>query len=130
LLPAAPAAAARFSVALMELGALVCTSRAPRCADCPIADRCAWVRDGRPEYVGPSVRPQRFVGTDRQVRGLLLDVLRGAADPVGKVALDLVWPDAAQRERALAGLVVDGLIDSLPDGRFALPNSAASREPR
>jgi A/G-specific adenine glycosylase len=121
LLPAAPATAARFSVALMELGALVCTARAPRCADCPIADRCAWVRAGRPAYDGPLVRPQRFAGTDRQVRGLLMGVLRGALGPVGKPVLDAVWADPVQRERALDTLVVDGLVDPLPDGRFALP---------
>jgi A/G-specific adenine glycosylase len=67
------------------------------------------------------VRPQRFTGTDRQVRGLLMDVLRGSDAPVVRGALDLVWPDAAQRERALAALVADGLVDPLPDGRFALP---------
>ena len=67
------------------------------------------------------MRPQRFAGTDRQVRGLLLDVLRSASGPVAKTALDVVWPQAAQRERALDGLVVDGLVDPLPDGRFALP---------
>ena len=121
LLPAEPARAARFSVALMELGALVCTARAPRCAECPLADRCAWLAAGAPPYAGPRVRPQRFAGTDRQVRGLLLDVLRGSPAPVGKPALDLAWPDPAQRERALDGLVADGLVDPLPDGRYALP---------
>ena len=65
--------------------------------------------------------PQRFAGTDRQVRGLLLDVLRAAAAPGDQAALDVVWPDPVQRERALDGLVADGLIDPLPDGRFALP---------
>jgi A/G-specific adenine glycosylase len=105
----------------MELGALVCTARTPRCPSCPIADRCAWRQAGSPPYAGPTVRPQRFTGTDRQVRGLLMDVLRGSDAPVVRGALDLVWPDAAQRERALAALVADGLVDPLPDGRFALP---------
>ena len=83
--------------------------------------RCAWRLAGAPVYDGPSVRPQRFAGTDRQVRGLLLDVLRAATTPVTKTALDIVWPDSIQRERALDTLVVDGLVDPLPDGRFALP---------
>jgi A/G-specific adenine glycosylase len=121
LLPTEPAVAARVGVALMELGALVCTARTPRCPSCPIADRCAWRQAGSPPYAGPTVRPQRFTGTDRQVRGLLMDVLRGSDAPVVRGALDLVWPDAAQRERALAALVADGLVDPLPDGRFALP---------
>ena len=121
LLPDAPAAAARCSVALMELGALVCTARAPTCGSCPVAFRCAWHRAGCPPYTGPAARPQRFTGTDRQVRGRLLDVLRGAPAAVPKVALDLVWHDDVQRERALDSLVADGLIDPLPDGRYALP---------
>ncbi len=121
LLPLEAAAAARFGVAVMELGALVCTARSPRCEACPIRDRCAWVAAGSPAYAGPRARPQRFTGTDRQVRGLLLDVLRGADGPVERAALDLAWTDPVQRERALDGLVVDGLVDPLPDGRFALP---------
>ncbi len=121
LLPDDPVAAARASVAFMELGALVCTARAPHCAECPLESRCAWRLAGAPSYAGPSVRPQRFAGTDRQVRGLLLDVLRAASTPVTKAALDVVWPDSTQRERALDTLVVDGLVDPLPDGRFALP---------
>jgi A/G-specific adenine glycosylase len=115
------AAAARFSAALMELGAVVCTARRPRCADCPVAARCAWMRAGRPAGSAPARVAQRFAGTDRQVRGLLLDVLRDAADPVPRVRLDAVWADVAQRDRCLDTLLVDGLVEQTDDGRFALP---------
>lgn len=111
----------------MELGALVCTARAPRCADCPIAGQCAWRLAGAPPYRGPRARPQRYEGTDRQARGRLLDVLRGAPAPVPRAELDLAWPAAVQRERALDSLVVDGLVDPLPDGRYALPGAATVR---
>jgi A/G-specific adenine glycosylase len=121
LLPETPTAAARFSVALMELGALVCVAGEPRCDQCPIADQCAWRAAGYPAYTGPTARPQRFAGTDRQVRGLLMAVLRDAHGPVEPARLDLVWADAVQRQRALDSLVVDGLVDPLPDGRYALP---------
>jgi len=121
LLPHDPARAARLSVALMELGALVCLARTPDCAGCPIADRCAWLAAGAPEYTGPRARPQKFDGTDRQVRGRLLNVLRDSSTPVQKPALDAVWTDAMQRERALDSLIADGLVDPLPDGRYALP---------
>jgi len=121
LLPAEPAVAARFSVAVMELGALVCVARAPRCEQCPIAGACAWRAAGYPAYTGPTVRPQRFEGTDRQVRGLLLAVLRDATGPVEQHRLDAVWADAGQRQRALDSLVVDGLVDPLPGGHYALP---------
>ena len=121
LLPAEAEAAARLSVALMELGALVCTARNPCCLSCPLAASCAWRAAGAPAHAGRATRAQRFAGTDRQVRGLLLDVLRGADDPVDRAALDVVWPDPVQRERALDTLVVDGLVDPQPDGRYALP---------
>jgi A/G-specific adenine glycosylase len=122
LLPDEPAVAARFSAALMELGALVCTARTPRCGACPIAVTCAWRLAGSPPYDGPVVRPQRFAGTDRQVRGLLLGVLRAGDGPVTRAALDAVWAEPLQRDRALGALIVDGLVDPLPDGRFALPS--------
>lgn len=121
LLPDEPARAARVSVALMELGAMLCTARNPRCGDCPLRGTCAWRLAGAPRYAGPRSRPQRFTGTDRQVRGLLLEVLRTSPVPVEHSALDAVWPDAGQRARALDALVVDGLVDPLPDGRYALP---------
>lgn len=112
---------ARFSAALMELGALVCTARRPRCADCPMAGECAWMNAGRPAGIAPSRTGQRFAGTDRQVRGLLLDVLRAAADPVPRAHLDAVWHDTSQRDRCLRSLLVDGLIEQTPADLFALP---------
>lgn len=121
LLPAAENRAARFSAALMELGALVCTARNPSCADCPFASDCAWLGAGKPAYDGPAKPVQRFAGTDRQVRGLLLDVLRDTDTPVPKVRLDEVWSHGGQRDRCLDSLLVDGLVEQTPDGRFALP---------
>ena len=82
LLPDDPEAAATASIAFMELGALVCTARAPRCPACPLVDRCAWVLAGRPALDAPVQRPQGYAGTDRQVRGRLLGVLRDADGPV------------------------------------------------
>ncbi len=121
LLPASGEAAATASVALMELGALVCTARAPGCPHCPLLDRCAWVRAGRPALDTPVRRPQGYAGTDRQVRGRLLGVLRDSPDPVAAEVLARAWDEPVQRARALDGLVVDGLVDPLPDGRYALP---------
>ncbi|RSM41629.1 A/G-specific adenine glycosylase [Amycolatopsis balhimycina DSM 5908] len=121
LLPAKDAPAAKFSAAIMELGALICTARSPKCADCPIYDECAWQHAGRPEYAGPAKPVQKFAGTDRQVRGRLLDVLRGSEGPVEKARLDLVWHDSGQRDRCLDSLLVDGLLEQTRDGLFALP---------
>ena len=123
LLPEDEATAARWAVAVMELGALVCTARAPRCDACPLLDRCAWVLAGRPAHTGPARRGQAWAGTDRQVRGKLLAVLRESAGPVEAAVLAGCWADAAQRERCLDGLVADGLVEPLDDGRFTLPRS-------
>jgi A/G-specific adenine glycosylase len=120
LLPADERRAARASAAFMELGALVCTARSPRCTDCPLWTGCAWRLAGSPPAVGPSRRPQRYAGTDRQVRGLLLAVLRAESGPVPGARLDQVWPDAAQRDRALAGLIADGLVVAGAGQRYAL----------
>lgn len=120
LLPDEPSLAARASAAFMELGALVCTARSPRCGGCPLTSHCAWRASGRPAPAGPTRRPQRYAGTDRQVRGLLLAVLREATGPVPRERLDLVWADAEQRARALAGLVADGLVELVGDGACRL----------
>ena len=127
LLPADPESAATASVALMELGALVCTARAPVCSACPVADECAWLARGRPALDAPVKRPQGYAGTDRQVRGRLLAVLRDTDGPVEADVLQQVWDDPVQRARALDALVADGLVDPLPDGRFALPTRRAER---
>ena len=111
----------RWAAATMELGALVCTARSPRCDECPVADLCRWRAAGYPAYDGPARRGQAWHGTDRQCRGRLMAVLRDAPGPVPKSALDLVWADAQQRERALDGLVADGLVEPLANGTYALP---------
>ncbi|MBL7659710.1 A/G-specific adenine glycosylase, partial [Escherichia coli] len=109
------------SVALMELGATVCTARTPRCGLCPL-DWCAWRHAGYPPSDGPPRRGQAYTGTDRQVRGRLLDVLRAAEFPVTRAELDVAWlTDTAQRDRALESLLADALVTRTVDGRFALP---------
>jgi A/G-specific adenine glycosylase len=125
LLPPDDAPAALASAALMELGAVVCTARAPRCAACPVHAQCAWIAAGRPGYTGPRRPAQGYAGTDRQVRGRLLDVLRAAHTPVPKAELDAVWADRAQRDRCLNSLLMDGLAEQAADGRFALGGSAS-----
>lgn len=114
----------RWNAASMELGALVCKARTPLCDQCPVQDRCAWIRAGRPE---PHYTPkgQAWEGTDRQVRGAMMAVLRAAEVPVEAdllrgvghleaadpevAALRRLKADSTQRERCLAGLLNDGL---------------------
>jgi A/G-specific adenine glycosylase len=110
----------QFPAALMELGATVCTARTPRCGLCPLSG-CAWRAAGYPPPQGPARRPQTYAGTDRQVRGRLLDVLRDNALPVTRAELDVAWrSDTEQRERALKSLLADGLVTQTTEGRFAL----------
>ncbi|MCW2853059.1 MAG: HhH-GPD family protein [Nocardioides sp.] len=81
LLPDDEPTAATWSIALMELGALVCTAAGPRCDACPVADRCAWRAAGYPAYDGPPRRAQTWAGTDRQCRGRLLGCCATATAP-------------------------------------------------
>jgi A/G-specific adenine glycosylase len=121
LLPTDESTAATWSVAVMELGALVCVAANPRCAACPVADACAWRAAGYPAYDGPPRKVQTWAGTDRQCRGRLLAVLRDSEGPVHRGRLDEAWAPEEQRVRCLASLVADGLVVRTGAGSFALP---------
>ena len=124
LLPESDAAARVFNAAAMELGATVCTARAPDCDACPIAAACAWRLAGYPAYDGPRRAVQaRFEGSDRQVRGLVMRELRAAHRPVARDELTGLWADAAQLDRAIDGLVADGLAVADPQGGLGLPSA-------
>jgi len=121
LLPESAHEAALFNAAIMELGAVVCTSRKPHCQACPIRDICAWRAADYPEYAGTRKAVQKtFAGSDRQVRGLIMAELRATHRSVTDAEITGLWPDAAQRDRALASLVADGLAVAAPDG-YTLP---------
>ncbi|MFP5316010.1 MAG: A/G-specific adenine glycosylase, partial [Actinomycetes bacterium] len=133
LLPDDAGSSVRWNAAVMELGALVCTARTPVCERCPVLDLCAWVAAGRPAptYVP---RGQSWAGTDRQVRGAIMHVLRHTDAPVPRTLIhdrpvDLAFGASAaleklhalnaapeQLERALAGLLTDGLAEETPNG--------------
>lgn len=121
LLPAEPATAALFSAAVMELGALVCTARNPSCGSCPLAERCRWRRAGAvPGQARRTV--QTWHGTDRQVRGRILSVLRVNRTPVPEIAFAYsdVRPD--QLDRCLTSLLADGLVVRVEPAHIGLPD--------
>ncbi len=121
LLPVDEADARLFNAAAMELGAIVCTARAPLCESCPIAADCAWRAAGYPQFEGRrSPVQKKFEGSDRQVRGLILAELRASDIPVRLAEIESVWADEVQRSRAIVGLLADGLAVEGPDG-FELP---------
>lgn len=116
LLPTDPHEARTFNAAMMELGAVVCTARAPRCGECPIAAWCEWRGAGYPENA-PAKRPKQaaFEGSDRQVRGRILALLRETTSPVpipDALAAAAVGGvrDSGQPKRAFDSLLADGLI--------------------
>lgn len=131
LLPDDLADSCLWNVAVMELGALVCTAKSPTCGACPVADSCAWLAAGQPEadYVP---KGQAWAGTDRQLRGAMMALLRSALEPVpASLLLSAGWdlegaagrpdlvpalealrqltPSAEQAQRCYAGLLADGL---------------------
>lgn len=110
--------APRWAVASMELGALVCTARSPRCGDCPISDLCAWRAAGLPPLPHSVRRPQAWHGTDRQCRGALLSTVRNASAPVLRQTLLSTWPNPEQAQRCLLALLEDGLLHG--DEAFSL----------
>ena len=124
--PAANRRAATWAVGLMELGALVCTAARPSCGECPVAARCAWRTNGSPAGLPPR-RAKPYSGSDRECRGRLLAVLRGASWPVPSTDLDAVWPDRDQRDRVLATLTADGLVVRLAGGLVGLPGEHGHR---
>ena len=121
LWPAADARSARWSAAVMEFGALVCTARAPACGTCPVRRRCAWLQDGQPAADAAPLRQADYAGSDRQARGHLLALLRESSGPLTRRSVTGAWEDGQQAERALDSLVADGLVARLPRGRYALP---------
>ncbi|MGZ0212126.1 MAG: A/G-specific adenine glycosylase [Actinomycetales bacterium] len=121
LLPDDLAAAQATNAAVMELGAIVCTAKKPLCEQCPVRDLCAWRAAGYPVYEGKKqVVQKKFEGSDRQVRGLILAELRASDVPVTAAEIEQVWSDAEQRDRALAGLLKDGLAVA-EDSGYVLP---------
>jgi A/G-specific adenine glycosylase len=95
-----PRPSAEVNQAVMELGATLCRAHEARCGECPVA-RCA--SRGRPIVRPPRGRRERFEDTDRYARGRVLAAMVGR-EP---------WPetlDRARVERALDGLVRDGLV--------------------
>lgn len=146
LVPEDQAVSVRWNAGLMELGALVCTARSPRCTACPLAADCAWLEAGRPGAEAPTVRKQTWHGTDRQLRGAVLAVLRAgdAAVPRGLLVpgpedtasvpeslsesqlealarLRRLDPDPVRMDRIVAGLIGDRLAQENPEG-LALPD--------
>jgi A/G-specific adenine glycosylase len=100
-----PGRAADFNQATMELGATVCTARAPRCGRCPLRDGCA----GPGEPAPPARERERFEESNRWVRGRVVAALAAGEGLPHGIA-------AARLQPALQGLLRDGLIRRVAGG--------------
>lgn len=112
-----------WNAGAMEFGALICTAKNPGCGDCPVRSLCAWQLAGAPAYDGPARRGQAWAGTDRMVRGKIVELLRNSDVAVPHERIKLVWADDIQRERCLDSLVADGLVELVGEDEFGLPGS-------
>jgi A/G-specific adenine glycosylase len=117
-----------FGQALLDLGAAVCVSGAPRCPECPIRRRCRWAGRGHdlPDpargSAGVSTAQRPFAGSDREGRGRLVDALRRGPVPADQVATAAGWADDADRvDRVVADLVDEGLVCRDRAGDLRLP---------
>ena len=101
----------KWNAGVMEFGALVCTARNPLCEACPLNDICAWQKAGCPTST-VKAKTQKWAGTDRQLRGAIMDVLKSAhenadgGDNRGSLPLDLFTASTAEMDPEL--------FDSLP----------------
>lgn len=113
-----------WNQAIMELGALVCTAQKPQCQACPLRSHCLFLIAGLPNVGLKCTRPrQRFAGTNRQVRGMVLQALRDATSShVSRDQVTQLWADHVQLDACLASLDEDGLIEMHRDGSISLPS--------
>ena len=122
VLPADPAESVAVNAGVMELGAVFCTARTPNCGDCPIAGHCAWALAGFPANAGRTRTPQaKYEGSVRQARGAILALARSHPNISSEQIANAVI-DPAKRDRALEGLLSDGLLVNTTRG-FALPSN-------
>jgi A/G-specific adenine glycosylase len=105
-----------WSAALMELGALVCTARNPRCEECPIASYCSWRAQGYPKSVERK-KSQSWHGTNRQCRGLILKTFREGANLITEDEID--WNEREQLQLCLRQLVQEGFLQERR-GKYSL----------
>ena len=116
-----PARNARHhNLALMDLGATICTARMPYCPACPLQGDCAYRAAGCPAPSPRRARTPRFESTARYARGRIIDALR--TGPQTADALAALLPEAHRESlpRYLAALQRDGLITH-SEGAWHLP---------
>ncbi len=112
------------NLALMDLGATVCTARAPVCNVCPLVTLCAWRAAGYPVVQGEAASGAvPFEHSARFARGRIVDTLRGRQS-ASTSYLGGVLPDVHSRRvnEYLDALERDGIIERSGDDEWRLPD--------
>lgn len=121
-----------WNQAIMEIGATLCTAQSPQCNTCPLQTWCRFNAAGFPGLGEHRTRPrQRFAGTNRQVRGIILQALRQAHKEQRTVThseITNLWANQTQLGECIASLDNDGLIVLLPHGTITLPSNNKKQE--
>ena len=117
--------AKQWNAGSMELGALVCTSRSPACEQCPLIDLCEWRNAGYPPGEAPKRTQAKFAGSDREIRGRIMRLLRTHEHgvPVQEISMLLGNTELAFSER------VARLVDALVGDQLAVREDELLRLP-
>ncbi len=106
-----------WNQALMDLGASVCTARAPSCNACPLAGVCRSAKRMRPRPRKPfAAEPSRKGIPNRAYRGKIIEALRSRRSgiPVSRLG-PMITPDFAGKDlpwlkSLIDALATDGLV--------------------
>ena len=109
-------AADRWHHALMDLGATVCVSRAPRCTACPIASAC---RSRGRAVRAATKRQSAFASSERRVRGRIVALLAASGEMTLRALATRVGDVRVPRLAAV--LADEGLIE-IRRARVRLPD--------
>lgn len=107
-----------WNQALMDLGAMVCTARAPKCPECPLQQSCQAYLTGSINILPVkkiSKKPLvRFEDSDRFFRGRIMDLLREKSyqleELAEKMETEFGLIDAQRFQKLVNGLVAEELI--------------------
>ena len=109
---------------LMDLRAVLCRPRDPRCGDCPLRNDCEYHGVGDDPAVGSagvSGKQTRFDGSDRQGRGRLVKALGAAPVAVAAIPAVMGWPDQPDRALRVAATVVTDRLAVFDGETYRLP---------
>lgn len=112
------------NLAVMDLGATVCSARAPRCGACPLNEICAWHAAGQPPGAAASRPAPKFEHTARYARGRIVDALRQAPATTAELGAMLPRRHAARAADYLASLERDALVVRAAGDLWSLPVEA------